>query len=110
MLPTLRIHGRLVYLPTWILLFLFKVRVNTLPETNIAVENPPFRWYLPGNMGIFRGYVSFTEGNATNVPWICTCVVNKLSIELSFSGGGVCLVGEVLCSSSNNHGSPFPLQ
>ena len=27
----------------------------TLPETNIAMENPPFWWYLPGMMGIFMG-------------------------------------------------------
>ena len=37
---------------------------STLPETNIAHENPPFWWYLPGNMGIFMGYVSFREGNS----------------------------------------------
>jgi len=36
--------------------------VNTLPETNIAMENPPFGWYLPGKMVIFMGYVSFREG------------------------------------------------
>ncbi len=35
----------------------------TLPETNIAMENPPFWWYLPGKMGIFMGYVSFREGS-----------------------------------------------
>ena len=35
----------------------------TLPETNIALENPPFWWYLPGNLGIFYGHVSLTEGN-----------------------------------------------
>ncbi len=34
----------------------------TLPKTNIAMENPPFWWYLQGNMGIFMGYVSFREG------------------------------------------------
>ena len=39
--------------------------VDTLPETNIAMENPPFWWYLPGKMGIFMGYVSFREG----IPW-----------------------------------------
>ena len=37
----------------------------TLPETNIAMENPPFWWYLPGKMGIFMGYVSFREGIST---------------------------------------------
>ena len=34
----------------------------TLLETNIAMENPPLWWYLPGKMGVFRGYVSFREG------------------------------------------------
>ena len=39
------------------------VRPFTLPETNIAMENPPFWWYhLPGKMGIFMGYVSLPEG------------------------------------------------
>ena len=33
----------------------------TLPETNIAMENPPFLWYLPGKDGIFMGYVSFRD-------------------------------------------------
>ena len=41
--------------------------VYTLPETNIAMENPPFRWYLPGYMGIFMGYVSFREGKSDNL-------------------------------------------
>ncbi len=36
---------------------------GTLPKTNIAIENPPFWWYLQGNMGIFMGYVSFREGS-----------------------------------------------
>ena len=39
--------------------YLLKV---TLPETNIAHENPPCWWYLPGKMGIFRGYVKLREG------------------------------------------------
>ena len=26
------------------------------------MENQPFRWYLPGKMGIFMGYVSLPEG------------------------------------------------
>ena len=34
---------------------------DTLPETNIAMENPPCWWYLPGKMVIFMGYVSFRE-------------------------------------------------
>ena len=34
----------------------------TIPKTNIDMENPPFWWYLQGNMGIFMGYVSFREG------------------------------------------------
>ena len=37
----------------------------TLPKTNIVMENPPFWWYLQGNMGIFMGYVSFREGTMT---------------------------------------------
>ena len=32
----------------------------TLPETNIAMENPPFWWYLPGTMGIFMGNWCFS--------------------------------------------------
>ena len=39
------------------------VVIYTLPETNIAMENPPFWWYLPGKMVMFMGYVSFREGN-----------------------------------------------
>ena len=35
----------------------------TLPETNIAMENPPCSWYLAGKMVIFMGYVSFREAN-----------------------------------------------
>ena len=34
----------------------------TLPETNIAHENPPFWRYLLETMGILMGYVSFMEG------------------------------------------------
>ena len=40
----------------------FQKSSPTLPETNIAHENPPFWWYLPGYMGIFMGYVSLPEG------------------------------------------------
>ena len=29
----------------------------------MAMENPPFWWYLLGKMVIFMGYVSFREGN-----------------------------------------------
>ena len=38
-------------------------KLFTLPETNIAHENPPFWWYLPGKIGIFMGYVSLQEGS-----------------------------------------------
>ena len=34
----------------------------TLLSTNIAMENSPFWWYLPGKMGIFMGYVGLPEG------------------------------------------------
>ena len=40
---------------------------RTLPETNIAIENPPFWWYLPGNIVIFHGYVSLQEGNLQTI-------------------------------------------
>ena len=33
-------------------------------ETNIAMENPLFWWYLPGKMGMLMGYVSFREGSS----------------------------------------------
>ena len=42
--------------------FFLKNNTIILPETNIAMEHPPFWWYLPGNLGIFYGYVSLTEG------------------------------------------------
>ena len=29
--------------------------IDTLRKTNIAMENPPFWWYLPGKIGIFMG-------------------------------------------------------
>ena len=40
----------------------WKHDVDTLPETNKRMEYPPFWWYLPGQMEIFMGYVSFREG------------------------------------------------
>ena len=48
-----------------------KQHIDTLPETNVAMENPQFYWYLPGKMGIFMGYVSFREGTGpqrTDIP------------------------------------------
>ena len=45
----------------------------TLPETNIAMENPPVWWYLPGKMEIFMGYVSFREGKLKSTV---TCLEN----------------------------------
>ena len=30
-------------------------KIITLLQTNIAMENPPFWWYLPGQMVIFMG-------------------------------------------------------
>ena len=53
-----------------------KLQKYTLPETNIAMENPPFWWYLPGKMGIFMGYVSFREGNLYFSCWNpCNCSI-----------------------------------
>ena len=43
----------------WTMIMGEKSSKGTLPETNIAMENPPFWWYLLGKMGIFMGYVSF---------------------------------------------------
>ena len=37
---------------------------GTLPKTNIAIENPPFWWYLLGNMGIFMGELLLVSGRA----------------------------------------------
>ena len=42
--------------------------IPTLSETNIAMENPPFWWYLPRKIEIFMGYVSFRESNFENIP------------------------------------------
>ena len=49
-------------------------QINTLPETNIAMENPPFSMVLPGKMGIFMGYVSFREGKITTKRRLCSWV------------------------------------
>ena len=57
-LPCWYLLIRIQYLERWRTLIL----ESTLPETNIAMENPPFWWYLPGNMGIFHGYVSLQKG------------------------------------------------
>ena len=52
--------------------------VITLPETNIAMENPPFWWYFSGKMGIFMGYVSFREGkNGDDSHGIRNKIINK---------------------------------
>ena len=32
-------------------------------STNIAMENPPFWWYLSGKMGIFHAYVTLPKGS-----------------------------------------------
>ena len=58
-------------------------KLNILPETNIAIENPPFWWYLQGNKGVSRGEVnvSFREGKTLQVReawgWVpdALCVV-----------------------------------
>ena len=39
---------------------------STLPKTNIAMENPPFWWYLQGNMGIFMGELLVSGRVITN--------------------------------------------
>ena len=40
----------------------------TLPETNIAIENPPFWRYLQGNMGIFMGEL-LVSGRVPCIAW-----------------------------------------
>ena len=67
---------------TWWCFFLLLVYPpwNTLPETHIATENPPFWWYLPGKMGIFMGYVSFREGMMT--PWKIDSSPWKIHVRL----------------------------
>ena len=52
------------------LLVLGMVPSCKLTITNIAMENPPCWWYLPGKMGIFMGYVSLPEGNSCEHPTI----------------------------------------
>ena len=54
-----------------------KTNYYTLPETNIAMENPPCWWYLPGNVWIFYGYVSLTEGKSyRGSPWYFLFIQN----------------------------------
>ena len=49
--------------------FIYLQYIYTLPKTNIAIENPPFWWYLQGNKGVFMGYVSFREGIYIYIYW-----------------------------------------
>ena len=60
----------------------------TLPKTNIAMENPPFWWYLQGNMGIFMGYVSFRE--VSGKPFL---TLGFLVIIISWIRRPVCMNG-----------------
>ena len=41
---------------------IYHISLPSLKPTKLAMENPPFWWYLQGNMGIFMDYVSFREG------------------------------------------------
>ena len=43
------------------------VHVMSVP-CELATENPPYWWYLPGKIGIFHGYVSLPAGR-----WWLTC-------------------------------------
>ena len=72
-------------LTMWILSLFWKCKVSvyTLPETNIAIENPPFWWYLQGNMGIFTGYVSFREGRwffRNLMVWLITWKISTFMV------------------------------
>ena len=48
---------------------------DTLQESNIAMENPPFWWYLPGKMGMWMGYVSFREDRFSS--WVVSTPFNR---------------------------------
>ena len=55
--------------------------VNTLPETNIAMENPPFGWYLPGRWGfswamLVSGRVSHCLPGFSTIPGGCLGFLN----------------------------------
>ena len=58
---------------------------NTLPKTHIAIENPPFWWYLEGNMGISMGYVSFREGSWPYYPWLWSPPWSPKNLEKDLS-------------------------
>ena len=62
--------------------------LDTLPKTNIAMENPPFWWYLQGNMGIFMGYVSFREGTSWKIKMFNTNNGGRWFKWFSFSNAG----------------------
>ena len=57
----------------------------TLRKTNIAIENPPFWWYLQGNMKIFMGEL-LVSGRVTAFPgahrFINTLLVSKTRVGL----------------------------
>ena len=42
------------------------------------MENPPFWWYLQGNMGIFMGYVSFREGKSHTCRYAIQTMITEL--------------------------------
>ncbi len=67
------------------LLIINPYKNNTLLQTNIAMENPPFWWYLLGKMGIFMGYVSFREGSLyrKTIQWIVFRLPGKYSNKIT---------------------------
>ena len=67
----------MVFVVTLWCLFFLETYPNTLPKTNIAIENPPFWWYLQGNKWVFMGYVRFREGISTTKWWLDFMVMNS---------------------------------
>ncbi len=71
-----------------------KSDLNTRLKTNIAMENPPFWWYLPGKMVIFMGYVSFREGNCYPGKNISHHWERKIIFKCTFWRGYLSFLGD----------------
>ena len=58
-----------IYIYTWFIAWCpSELILYTLPETNIAHENPHLSWWIPSKWWIFHGYVSFREGKVNKKP------------------------------------------
>ena len=57
--------------------FHLSFRGSTLPETNIAMENPPFWWYLQGKMGF--SWAMLVSGRVTcSLEFCCSSIRTSL--------------------------------